>query len=424
MKNFLLKLFSNKNTQSDNERKFNDINEETRVSTIFEAISSFNDHAEIRYVGGCVRKSLNNEKTDDIDLATNLKPAEVKEALSLKHIKFYETGIEHGTITAVIENKYFEITSLRKDLKTDGRHAEVEFTNDWKEDASRRDFSINAIYADLYGNIFDPYNGVEDLKLGKIKFIGDADKRIKEDYLRIVRYIRFFSNYSKKEHNPKIKKIIKQNIKGITNLSKDRLIGELKKLLLSDCVRKVSSDYFLKELLILIYPQLTNLNKFNKLNKYAKENIEKKDYIFLLALLVIDGTDNAEYFLYKYNLSKEIKKRITFLMNYYEKGIDINFFTVKNLNKIFYYNDKIHLIDLIDFYLFTNKKSSKKVIDFKKLYVQKVKPNFPVNTKELMNKYNLSEGRELGQKIKRLESIWVDNNFKISNSEIDRVFSN
>ena len=111
-------------------------------------------------------------------------------------------------------------------------------------------------------------------------------------------------------------------------------------------------------------------------------------------------------------------------MNYYEKGIDINFFTVKNLNKIFYYNDKIHLIDLIDFYLFTNKKSSKKVIDFKKLYVQKVKPNFPVNTKELMNKYNLSEGRELGQKIKRLESIWVDNNFKISNSEIDRVFSN
>tara|TARA_Y100000996_G_C22537977_1_gene648958 strand:+ start:48 stop:1322 length:1275 start_codon:yes stop_codon:yes gene_type:complete len=424
MKNFLLKLFGNKTNQSHIEKKFVNIKKNTKVSVIFDAVSSFKNDAEIRYVGGCVRKSLNDEKIDDIDLATNLKPEEIKRALSSKGIKYYETGIEHGTITAVIQNKNFEITSLRKDLKTDGRHAKVEFTNDWKEDASRRDFSINAVYADLNGNIFDPYNGLEDLKFGKINFIGDADKRIKEDYLRILRYIRFFASYSKEEHSIKIKKIIKQNIKGISNLSKDRLISELKKLIVSKSIIKVSTDSFLKELLVLVFPQLINLNKFNKLNKYAKENLEKKDYIFLLALLIIDETDNAEYFLYKYNVSNELKKRITFLKNYYDKGIDISFFTVKNLNKIFYYNDKIHLLDFIDFYLFSSNKSNKKIIDFKKSYENKIKPDFPINTREMMNKYNLSEGKELGQKIKNLESIWVDNNFKISNSEIDRIFSN
>ena len=142
------------------------------------------------------------------------------------------TGIEHGTITARIEEKNFEITSLRKDVSTDGRRAVVEFTDDWAEDAIRRDFTINSIYSDKEGNLFDPNEGVKDLKNGKIEFIGDPEKRIKEDYLRILRYVRFFLNYSKNEHKLNVKKVIKQNISEIVKLSKERLIDELKKLVI------------------------------------------------------------------------------------------------------------------------------------------------------------------------------------------------
>ena len=141
-----------------------------------------------RYVGGCVRKVIKKEIVDDIDLATNLTPPQICEALKNKQINYYETGIEHGTITAVIDEYKFEITSLRKDVLTDGRHAEVEFSLDWKEDASRRDFTINSIYADGDGNLFDPFNGKKDLEEGNINFIGNAEKRIQEDYLRCLLY--------------------------------------------------------------------------------------------------------------------------------------------------------------------------------------------------------------------------------------------
>ena len=178
---------------------FKNIKKKTQINKIFDAINSFSENSEVRYVGGCVRKIINEEKVDDIDLAVNLDPKDVCKALKENNIKFYESGIEHGTITAIIDNFKFEITSLRKDVETDGRHAKIEYSQNWKEDASRRDFTINSIYADEGGILFDPFDGKKDLENGTINFIGDADTRIKEDYLRILRYIRFFLNYSKKK---------------------------------------------------------------------------------------------------------------------------------------------------------------------------------------------------------------------------------
>ncbi len=206
MKNILTTIFSSKSDLSSKEIYFLEITKTTRISDLFKVISNYNVLSEIRYVGGCVRKIINNEKFDDIDLATNLKPEQVKECLKNNNIDFFEIGIEHGTITAHIGEKNFEITSLRKDVSTDGRRAVVEFTNEWAEDALRRDFTINSIYADKEGNLFDPNDGVKDLKNGKIKFIGDPEKRVKEDYLRILRYVRFFLNYSKQEHQLIVKK--------------------------------------------------------------------------------------------------------------------------------------------------------------------------------------------------------------------------
>ena len=135
-------FFQSKNFDSLN-LAFRKLKKETEINKIFKVIEDFSKTSEIRYVGGCVRKIINNEIINDIDLAVNLKPDEVSEILKKNNIKFYKTGIDHGTITALINNKKFEITSLRKDISTDGRHAKVKFSQDWYEDASRRDFTIN-----------------------------------------------------------------------------------------------------------------------------------------------------------------------------------------------------------------------------------------------------------------------------------------
>jgi len=226
MKNLLDKIFFRSQNLNYVNLGFKDILQKTEANQIFVAIQSFSQNSEIRYVGGCVRKIINKEKVDDIDLAVNLKPKDVCNALNKNNIKYYESGIEHGTITALINNIKFEITSLRKDIDTDGRHAEVEFSNNWKDDASRRDFTINCIYADIEGNLFDPFDGKRDLENGKVNFIGDIETRIKEDFLRVLRYIRFFLNYSKNKHNPKVIKVIKKKLNGVLRISSERFLNE------------------------------------------------------------------------------------------------------------------------------------------------------------------------------------------------------
>ena len=309
MESLIDKLFSRTSNLDYVSKNIKKISKEEEVAKIFNAINTFSSISELRFVGGCIRKVINKEEIDDIDLATNLTPTQVCEALNKNNIKYYETGVEHGTITAVINDKSFEITTLRKDISTDGRHAEVEFSDDWKEDASRRDFSINAIYSDQEGNLFDPFNGRKDILEGNINFIGSVEKRIKEDYLRIVRYIRFFLNYSKKKHDPKTLKNIKINLDGISNLSSERLLNELKKILKSNGFKNVSRDKESLELLSLIFPQLIRINSFEKLNSISEEIYQKSDFIFLLSVMIINETDNVDYFLYKFNLSKKDQKK-------------------------------------------------------------------------------------------------------------------
>ena len=422
MKNILTKIFRSKKTLSPKEISFLEITKKTKVSEIFKAISNYNELSEIRYVGGCVRKILNEEEFDDIDLATNLKPDEVKECLKQNNIDFFETGIDHGTITARINEKNFEITSLRKDISTDGRRAIVEFTNEWKMDALRRDFTINSIYADREGNLFDPNDGVKDLKNGQVEFIGDPEKRVKEDYLRILRYARFFLNYSKREHKLNVIKIIKQNISGISKLSKERLIDELKKLATSNGFINICEEDFCKEIVLLIFPQLKNLDVLKKIKKNYKKEIIKKDFIFLLSLLIIDETDNAAFFLYKFNMSNQAKAKINFLKEIYDKSDDKDTFSKKNLQKIFYFKGKSHLLDVIDFQLYRSNKRDNKLIELKKYFEKLEKPKFPIKARIIMEKYNMKESKELGEKLKYLENLWVENNFNISEKEVDSAF--
>ena len=423
MKALLKKIFQNKKISSDKDLKFLDLKNNKGVYKIFGAINNYNETSEIRYVGGCVRKILNDEKTDDIDLATNLTPDQVKQCLDKNQIKFFETGIEHGTITAVIDDQNFEITTLRKDVKTDGRHAVVEYTTNWKEDSLRRDFSINSIYSDLDGNLYDPNSGHKDLNVGIIKFIGDPETRIKEDYLRIIRYLRFYTEYSKIDHEINIIKIIKKNIEGLGKISKERQFNELKKILKLDNFLKLFKNKTSCELFSLIFPQLKNFKKLSKLSKSQEKILKNKSLNFVISFLVIDETDNSDYFVYKYNLPNELKDKINFLKNNSLNKDSTKIFNKKDLQKIFYYEGKSSTIDLIDFNLLYFKQS-KKLSELKTYFEKLDKPEFPIKAQLLINDYGLKEGRELGQKLKNLEMKWIENNFNLSKKDMEKVLSN
>ena len=424
MKSLLDKLFLRSNNLHSISEKLKDLTNNTPSLKIFKAINSYSKLSEIRYVGGCVRKIINDEKVDDIDLATNLEPKEVSDALRKNEINFYETGIKHGTITALIDDYKFEITSLREDILTDGRHAQVKFSKDWREDASRRDFTINSIYSDTEGNLFDPFNGKNDLENGIINFIGNPDKRIKEDYLRILRYIRFFLDYSKQKHDPEIIRSLKRNLDGIAKLSKERLLDELKKILNKKNLINLSQDKLLLEIFKIIFPQLKYFNIFSKKNSYFLRLLDKVDFIFLISLLTVDETDNVDYFLYKFNLSKKDQKRIKDIDNFYKDKKVSNNFIEKRLNKIFYYKGREAVLDILNYKIFKSKKMDDNLIRLIEFYKDQPIPTMPVKADFLMSKYNISEGKFLGSKLKIIEEEWVNNNFQISDQQVEVIINN
>ncbi len=416
MKNLLDKLFLRSNNLDNFSHNLKDLSSKNSTLKIFKAIKSYSSLSEIRYVGGCIRKILNKEKVDDIDLATNLEPNEICNALKNNQINYYETGIEHGTITALINDDKFEITSLREDISTDGRHAKVKYSKDWKKDAARRDFTINCIYSDYNGNLFDPYNGKEDIEKGVINFIGNPEKRIKEDYLRILRYVRFFLNYSKQNHKADTIKCIRMNLGGIQKLSKERLIDELRKILNIKVIQNLPKDKFCIEIIKIIFPELKYFNIFSKLNSYSVKMLDEVDFIFLISLLTIDETDNADYFLYKFNISKKDQKRIKDIDNFYKIYKKLN---EKNLNRVFYFQGKEAVIDILNFKLFKSKKIDNEIVDLKNLYKDRKIPTMPVKADILMEKYKIPKGKILGDKLKLIEDEWVSNNFQISEKRIE-----
>tara|TARA_Y100000996_G_C22506759_1_gene636728 strand:+ start:43 stop:1317 length:1275 start_codon:yes stop_codon:yes gene_type:complete len=423
MINFIDKFIKRTDNSNYVAQKIKDLSKDTPVKKIFKAINNFSHNSEIRYVGGCIRKIIKKEIVDDIDLATNLTPQQVCEALTKNNIKYYETSIEHGTITALINNYKFEITSLREDLETDGRHAKVKFSTDWKKDASRRDFTFNAIYSDIDGNLFDPFNGKKDLENGIIKFIGETEKRINEDFLRILRYLRFYLGYSNQLHDIKTLKLIKKNIIGVSNLSKERLLDELKKFIRSNLLTKLSKDKFSVELFEIIFPQIINIKIFSNPNDFAKSKMKELDFIFLLSILIIDQSDNADYFFYKFNISKNDQKRIKIVKNFYNEKITAKSFSEKNLNKVFFYFGKQSVIDILSYRLFILKKIDIKLINLIDHFKSKILPVIPINAEILMKKYNIPAGKNLGDKLKILEEEWVKNDFKLSDEQISKIIS-
>jgi poly(A) polymerase len=187
--------------------------------------------SEARVVGGAVRDALADRPVADIDLATPQTPVDVMAALTRAGLKVVPTGLAHGTVTAVADGRGFEITTLRRDVETDGRHAVVAFTQDWQLDASRRDFTINAMSMARDGSVFDYFDGIADLQAGRIRFVGDPATRIAEDYLRILRFFRFYARYASQPPDQPTLDALRAGVPGLAQLSVERVWMELRRIL-------------------------------------------------------------------------------------------------------------------------------------------------------------------------------------------------
>ena len=387
---------------------------------IFSYLNDIGKEGAVRFVGGCVRKAICGESIDDIDLATSFEPNEVKKRLNKENIKVLDTGISHGTVTAILNKKKFEITTLRKDVSTDGRHANVEFTSNWEEDASRRDFTINAIYADIEGRIFDPLNGISDLQNGIIKFIGSSEERIQEDYLRILRYFRFFTQYSKADYDQNIIRSIKQYINGLNKISNERIFDELKKILTLKNVYRLFSHNTSKEIFLNIFPQFKYYERLKIIDSLDSKLRDKYDNYLILASLILDQTNNHEYFCHKYKMSNSIKNRFKYISINFENLGRKKFFSEENLKKLIYLSNKSSVGDLLLFSICADKEI--KTISIEKLinYVRECEiPKFPISG-DYLKKYGYEAGEVLGKKLKSLEEKWIENNFIIEQKVIDK----
>ena len=208
---------------------------------------------EARFIGGCVRDSILKRPVRDIDIATPTEPEKVMSVLEQAGVKVIPTGIEHGTITAIINKHHFEITTLRIDVETDGRRATVAFTDDWTVDAARRDFTINTMSATEDGDIFDPYGGLDDLGRGSVRFVGIAENRINEDVLRMLRFFRFYAEYGKPPMNSEALVACRKLAPRLKELSGERVRGELLRILMApnpaDTITLMKAEIILKQIL-------------------------------------------------------------------------------------------------------------------------------------------------------------------------------
>jgi poly(A) polymerase len=251
---------------------------------------------EARLVGGCVRDALADRPIKDIDLATPLRPEAVIERLERAGIRVVPTGLSHGTVTAIVgpRKDAVEITTLRVDRETDGRRAIVDFTDDWTADAARRDFTINAISLSSDGRIHDPFGGAADLAQGRVRFVGEARQRIREDYLRLLRFFRFHAYYGRGAMDPEALAAARELAPGLARLSAERVREELLRLLAAPdplvCLEAMREGGVLQ----VILPEAGSLQVLESLLRLEHRSGVAHDTILRLAALLVEESQAAE----------------------------------------------------------------------------------------------------------------------------------
>lgn len=391
----------------------NKITSNPHILSLFRIIE--NHGGALRFVGGCVRDAIKGIKGFDLDLATDLSPDELVEACEENNLKTIPIGIKFGTVGVLIDNQVLEITSLRRDIKTDGRRAEVEFTSDWNEDASRRDLTINAVYADEKGNVFDYYNGIQDLESGRIRFIGNATHRIKEDYLRILRFFRFYSIFGEGEIDTKALTACRENKEGLRLLSMERIRDEMFKILLTPNVVKTLKIMYENDILSYLLPDSHNFDQLD----FLVNTIDVKELpnAALRRLFILYNPDQplAENLAARLKLSKKQRDDFISWARYHPKLEE--FLHPDSLAKLVYLygnefcRDKLILLSALQQNILPDLKDRLEAI------MQHQIPVFDLKGRDVIAA-GIKDNRKIGEILNELEDIWINSGFTLSKDEL------
>jgi poly(A) polymerase len=379
---------------------------ETRA--VLEALTS--DGGEARFVGGVVRNALLQRPVSDIDIATPLIPDEVIRRLQAAGIGAVPTGIEHGTVTAVANGKPYEITTLRRDVTTDGRRATVAFTTDWKEDAARRDFTMNALYAAPDGEVFDYFGGVADLEAGHVRFVGDPVTRIREDYLRILRLFRFHAWYGRGDLDADALRATAAEKQGIARLSGERIQKELLKLLAAEDPTPVLGIMAASGILPEVLPGDMDLRRLGRLVEIDRANFFAPDPPMRLMAMLPNDPSLADAAADRLKLSNADRERLRDLAGAKEKIV--SYLSIREVRKLLYrlgtqrFKDRVRLRWAED-----HKESN--AVQWRALLAMAQawqRPVFPLTGRDVMNA-GVVEGPLVGRILSELEEWWVESDF-------------
>lgn len=378
------------------------------IKSIFDALPE----GSVRFVGGCVRNALMGVEVGDIDLATQLEPEEVAKALDTAKIRYVPTGIKHGTLTAVIGGKPYEITSLRKDVETDGRRAVVAFTTNWVEDAQRRDLTINALYADFEGAVYDPIGqGLDDIKAMKFRFVGNADARVQEDYLRILRFFRFLAWYGgDAKVDTAALKACRENRRGLKKLSAERVWSETKKLLLARDPSWAVRIMLTNEVLDTLLPEASNSEGLSKMVSLERREAITPDP--LLRLMSMSAREPLQMAL----LCKRLKmstKETTRLRAWSDSSVALDpHASDSDKLKAIYFAGKQVVIDRARVRAAGEEDPlmSSRWMSLADLAMGWTPPEFPLSGKDL-KAAGVETGPQMGKVLEALKALWVRSNF-------------
>ncbi len=371
---------------------------------------------ECRFVGGCVRDALLARSIADVDIATPATPDAVMALLESHQIKAIPTGVKHGTVTAVLGGKHFEITTLRKDVSTDGRHAEVAFTDDWKEDAQRRDFTLNALYADQNGTLYDYFGGVKDARSGIVRFIGDPEARIREDVLRILRFYRFSARFAKGAFDAAGDAACGRLRDEITHLSGERIHTEMLKLLPQARAFDALTAMKKNEVLHALFHAEVTLSHFQTAKHLSPHYAHTQDPLFLLGVLIAatpNPSDTLAFIASRWKLSNAERKRLAA-------------FTEPLTNTLPTEKDAKHLIRTRGARFFADRCLLSAVIypeqmgelaSYMALVSDWQPPIFPITGDDLL-KHGVPEGAALGECLRTLETLWEESDYRLSKAEL------
>ena len=389
--------------------RFSSILEQNDVAQVFDLFETYQKNS-IYVVGGSIRDALLNREITDIDFATSLKPKTITEILNKENIKFIDVGIDHGTVTAIINERKFEITTFRNDIFTDGRHAQVSFSNSLEEDALRRDFNINAMYLDKGGNLIDPKDGKTDLENRVVRFIGNPDERIKEDYLRILRYFRFLALFGDISPDAEVMKTIKANLDKLSVVSKERQWNELKSILSLNAPNNAISA--MSEIGLLdVYFDGTSINDaFVNLIEIESRISLSIDPILRLSILIENSLDKANTIIKKLPLSKSDSTDLLKLCTLNKKIV--SYMSMKEVRYLLYLlgRDGFQKQILVNWAKDTNNKNE---VNWRSLYEVAQsweKPSFAITAKDVIN-MGISQGPMVGDILKEVEDWWAENDF-------------